>query len=166
MGNWLAGQEVTSDRLNNNTTFTVLYAGITANTATTTTVEAVAITGGSITLRSNRAYRFTAKALIQSSVAADTVTIRIRKTDVSGTTYLDTQRIYIPVAGSNVLCCAENICTNTTGADVVASAIVLDYFRASGTGNVLVAGSASQVAYVHVEDIGVATDYPNATAIT
>lgn len=162
---WLAGQDITVDRLNDNHPRTISYTGITANTATTTTTEVIAITSSSMTMRNNRAFRCTAKALIQSSVAADTMTIRIRRTNVSGATILDTQRIYAPVASANVLCYAQNIFTNTTGADIT-DVLVLNYFRASGTGNVLVAASGAQVAYIEVEDIGVAADYPSATAIT
>lgn len=166
MAGWVAGEDITADKLNDRAPFTVEYQGITANTATTTTTEVIAITSGAVTFRNNRAYRMVVKALIQSSVAADHATIRVRKTDVSGTTYLDTQRIYCPGATANTLCHAENICTNTTGADVAATAVVLTYLRASGTGNVLVAASSSQVAYLHIEDIGPAADYPSATAIT
>jgi len=162
---WLAGQDVTVDRLNDNHPRTIAYAGITANTATTTTVEVVAITTPTFTMRNNRAFRCTAKALINSSVAADSSTIRIRRTNVSGATLLDTQRIYNVIATANSLCYAQNIFTNTTGSDIT-DVLVLDYLRASGTGNVLIAASAGQVAYIEVEDIGVASDFPSATAIT
>lgn len=163
---WVAGQEVTADDLNNRATITVLYAAITSNTGTTTTAEATAITAGGVTFKNGRAYRINIKALIQSSIAADTVTMRVRQNTTSGNTYLDTQRIYIPVASANVLYCGFNIITNTTGADVVATAMLLDYLRASGTGNVLIAASTSQVAYLHIEEIGAATDFPSATAIS
>lgn len=162
---WLAGQDITVDRLNDNHPRSIMYTGITANTATTTTTETTAITTSTFTMRNNRAFRVTAKALIQSSVAADTMTIRIRRTNTSGATILDTQRIYAAVASANTLCYAQNIFTNTTGSDIT-DVLVLDYLRASGTGNVLVAASASQVAYIEVEDIGVAADFPSATAIT
>lgn len=162
---WLGGQDVTVDRLNDNHPRTIMYTGITANTATTTTTEVTAITTSSFTMRNNRAFRVTAKALINSSVGADSSTIRIRRTDTTGATLLDTQRIYNTIASANSLCYAQNIFTNTTGSDIT-DVLVLDYFRASGTGNVLIAASASQVAYIEVEDIGVAADFPSATAIT
>lgn len=166
MAGWVAGEDITADKLNDNSHFLVEYQAIAANTATTTTTETIAITSGAVTFRNNRAYRITAKALIQSTVAGDTTTIRVRKTNISGTTYLDSQRIPAIVGGANALFFAQNICTNTTGADVTASAVVLNYLRASGTGNVLVAATSGQVAYLSIEDVGPAADYPSATAIT
>jgi hypothetical protein len=165
MAGWLAGNKGTAQRLNDNSFFTLTYASIAANATAGTTTELVAITTASVTMRNGRAYRMTFKGLVQSSIAADTVTVRIRKTNISGTVYLDSMRIYIPVAAANAPIYFSNICTNTSGADVTA-VLVGTYIRASGTGNVLVAASATHVAFVHVEDVGLATDYSGATAIT
>lgn len=165
MAGWLAGQRATAQRLNDNAPFTLSYTSIAANTAAGTTTELVAITTASMTLRNNRAYRMTFKGLVQSTVAADTVTVRIRKGSAAGALYLDTMRIYVPSASANAPVLFSNILTNTSGADVTA-ALVGTYIRASGTGNVLVAATGTQAAYLHVEDIGTASDHSGAVAIS
>ncbi|MFE3854607.1 hypothetical protein ACFXPN_26195 [Streptomyces griseorubiginosus] len=160
-----AGQRVTADMLSFRPPYTVAYAPLAANTSTTTTTEAVAITTPSITFKNGRAYRITLKCLAQSSVSGDTVTLRVRKTDTSGTAYLDQLRKYIPANGANTPEHFSNIATNTTGSDVTA-VLVATYQRASGTGNALIAASANNIAYVLVEDVGPAGDYSSAQAIS
>lgn len=165
MAGWLAGQRATAQRLNDNAPFTLNYTSIISNTATATTTELVAITTPSMTLRNGRAYRMTFKGLVQSSVAGDMVTVRIKKTNTSGTVYLDSMRIYVGNAAANSPAYFSNICTNTSGSDVTA-ALVGTYVRASGTGNVLIAATGTHVAYLHIEDIGIASDHSGAVAIT
>lgn len=162
---WRPGQKITDDRLDDNRQRIVGYTAITANTATTTTVETVGITSGAVTFETGRAYRIALRGLGQSSVAADTMTLRIRKTDTTGDVYLESFRIYIPVNDTNVDYYSAQICANNTGADVSA-ALVATYVRNSGTGNVRMAASATHVSYIQVEDIGLASDFPSARAIT
>jgi hypothetical protein len=165
MTGWLAGQKGTADRLNDNTPHTISYTSLTANTSAVTTTETVGLTTASVTFETGRAYRITLKCLVQSSVAADTVTVRVRKTNTSGTAYIDQVRVSIPAGGANAPVYFQNICTNSTSADVTA-ALVATYVRASGTGNALIAASTSNVTYVEVEDIGLAADFSGAMAIT
>lgn len=162
---WLAGMKTTADRLNQFHARTISYTAITANTSTVTTVETVAITTPSITFQNGRAYRIIFKGLAQSDTAADSVIVRVRKTNTSGTAYVDQVRLYVVANNANSPFYFANICSNTTGADVTA-ALVGTYVRASGAGNVLIAASTNNVAYVLVEDIGSSDDYANATAIS
>lgn len=162
---WQPGMTITAQRLLDNTPHAISYTAITANTATNTGIEAVALTTSSITFRTGRAYRITLKCLAQSSVAGDTVMLRVRKTDTSGAAFLDQVRMYIPANAANTPVHFSNTLTNTTGSDVTA-VLVATYQRASGTGNSLIAASANNVGYVLVEDVGEAADYPGAAAIT
>jgi hypothetical protein len=161
----LAGQRITQQRLTDSMQRVIEYAPITANTGTTTTTEAIAITSAALTFRTGRAYRIALRGLAQSSAGGDTMTLKVRKTNTSGTVYLESFRLYIPVNGTNVDYYSSQICTNTTGADVSAP-LVATYLRNSGGGNVLVAASATHVSYIRVEDIGLASDFPSAVAIT
>lgn len=160
-----AGQIIDADMLTFRPPYTVAFVPIMANTSAVTTTETVAITSPSITFEDGRAYRITLKCLAQSSVASDTVMLRVRKTDTSGTAYIDQNRKYIPANGANAPAHFSNIASNTTGSDITA-VLVATYQRASGSGNVLIAASANNVAYILVEDVGDAGDYVNAQAIT
>ncbi|NEB00633.1 hypothetical protein [Streptomyces sp. SID13726] len=161
----LAGMRATADRINDAHPRTIAYQAITANTSSAT-AETVWVTTGAVTFRAGRAYRMTLKALIQGN-SADKATLRVRKTNASGSVYLDTFHQGIQVTSSNTLIYVSNICVNTTGADVTATALVGTFQRSSGSAaSVLVAASATHVAYVQVEDIGIAADFPSATAIT
>ncbi|MFJ9382084.1 hypothetical protein [Streptomyces sp. NPDC101455] len=165
MGLWLSGMRTTADRLNDNTPHTVSYTSITANTATNTGTEAVALTTASITFRAGRAYRVTFKGLVQSSTAADQVTVRVRKTNTSGDVYLDSFRLVVPTAGGNTPFYLANICANSTASDVSA-VLVGTYARVSGAGNALISATTTHVCYIEVEEIGDAVDFAGARAIT
>lgn len=160
-----AGSILTPQRLLDNIPRTISYTALTANTANNTGTEAVALTTSSVTFRAGRAYRITFKGLAQSSVAADQLTVRVRKTNTSGDVYVDSFRIPIPTAGGNVPFYLANICSNTTSADVSA-VLVGTYVRLTGTGNCVLAATTTHVCYVEVEDIGDAVDFAGARAIT
>lgn len=165
MGTWLSGMRTTADRLNDNTPHTINYTAITANTATNTGTEAVALTTPSITFRAGRAYRITFKGLVQSSVANDQLTVRVHKTNTSGDVYVDSFRLVVPTAAGNSPFYLANICSNTTAADISA-VLVGTYVRTSGTGNCLIAATTAHVCYIEVEDIGDAADFAGARPIT
>jgi hypothetical protein len=134
-------------------------------TATTTTTETVALTGATVTFQANRAYRIGAHGLAQSTVAADRVSIRVRKTNTAGASLLDFgQAITIPAAAVQSLFDASVIVV-TNGAPPTAP-LVLTYQRSSGTGNVSVFANSTNPAYMGIEDIGAASDYPGARLLT
>lgn len=161
-----AGVILTPQRLLDNIPRTISYTAITANTAASTGTELVALTTSSITFRAGRAYRITFKGLVQSSVANDQLTVRVRKTNTSGDVYVDSFRLPILTANGNFPFYLANICSNTTSADV--SAVLVGTFvrLSGGTGNCLIAATSTHVCYIEVEDIGDAADYPSARAIT
>ena len=139
------------------------YASISANTTTVTTTEAVAITTGSITFQNGRAYRISYKGLGSGTVNGDEGQFRVRKTNLSGTAWVDSFGHYLP--NGNSMFDVQNICVNNSGSDVTA-ALVGTYARYQGTGSISVAASTNNVAYVLVEDMGLAANFPGATPIT
>ena len=166
MTNWLSGMRTTADRLNDYTPRTISYTALTANTATNTGTEAVALTTASVTFRAGRAYRITFKGLVQSSVANDQVTVRVHKTNTAGDIYVDSFRLVVPTAAGNTPFYLANICSNTTAADVSA-VLVGTYVRLTGsTGNCLITATTTHVCYIEVQDIGDAADFANARPIT
>ncbi|MGW1623032.1 hypothetical protein [Streptomyces sp. NPDC002172] len=140
------------------------YTAITANTATTTTSEAVAITTPSITFQNGRAYRITYKGLAAGSNAGDNGQFRVRKTNLSGTTYIDSFRI--PLFAGNTMFNLQNICANNTGSDINAALVGSYVLVTGGGGTVGIAASTTNVAYILVEDMGLSSNFTNATAIT
>lgn len=163
---WQPGMTITAQRLLDNTPHTISYTSLTSNTSTATSTETVALTTPSNTFRNGRAYRVTYKGLAQSSVANDSVTVRVRKTDTAGEVYIDSFRLAIPAAGANVPFCLSNILTNTSGADITAVWVGTFVRVSGGTGNVLLAATSTHVAYIELEDIGEAVDFPTARAMT
>lgn len=160
-----AGTILTPQKLLDAIPRTISYTAITANTGTSTGTETVALTTASVTFRTGRAYRITFKGLVQSSAAADQVTVRVRKTNTSGDVYIDSFRLVVPTAGGNTPFYLANICANSTSADV--SAVLVGTFaRIVGSGNSLISATGTHVCYVEVEEIGDAADFPSARAIT
>lgn len=141
------------------------YTPITANTATTTTTETIAVDTPPMTFVDGRAYRIVAKGLINSTVAGDVARIRVRQTGLGGMLILDSHHgLLINVNSGNTAFYLGDIVVNNTGADITDD-LVMTYARHSGTGNILVAASATQPAYIDVTDIGLATSFVNATPL-
>ncbi|MFL5910546.1 MAG: hypothetical protein ACJ768_08285 [Gaiellaceae bacterium] len=140
------------------------YTAITANSSTTTTTEAVAITTPSITFQNGRAYRITYKGLGAGTVNGDNGQFRVRKTNTSGSTYIDSFRI--PMFSGNTMFNLQNICANNSGADISAVLVGTYVLVTGGTGTAAVAASTTNVAFILVEDMGLASNFTNATAIT
>lgn len=160
---WLAQVYNPLNWLYNNTPQVVSYTAITANTSTTTTTEAVAITTPSITFTNGHAYRITYKGLA-AGTASDQGQMRVRKTNTSGTAYIDGFRQQI--FSGNTMFNLQNICANNSGADISAVLVGTYQLVTGGTGNVSVAASTNNVAYILVEDMGPSSNFTNATAIT
>lgn len=141
------------------------YSQQTANSATFTT-EAVVMTVTNVLFRTGRAYRLQVKGNGSSSVVNDRVQYRVRKTNVTGITYLNSG-IGTQVLAANLAhgFCFENIAVNTSGSDLTQTVVVTGQ-RQAGTGNCFINGSAVDPWYLHIEDIGAAVDYPSACPIT
>jgi hypothetical protein len=161
---WQAGQTITVSALLDNTPHTVSFTATAAGNAGNT-AETVFLTSSSCTMRNGRAYRIEIKGLL-SGTSPDTARWFVRRTGLSGTTLLDTQRIAIPSSTSNGQCNFVNYAANQSGADIT-DVVVWTTARGSGSAaNVMVAASSTSPAEMRIEDIGPATDYPTATPIT
>jgi hypothetical protein len=164
---WVAGNRTTADRLNDNHPRTIDYSAIIANTAiSTSTTELVAITTPTITFRNGRAFRVTYKGVAANTVAADQIGLRIRKTNsTTNPMLLDSFRVALGAAGSYLFYFA-NIVINTSGADIAVPLVGTFYRVTGGTGNISIIASATSPAYLETEDIGLSSDFPNATTMT
>lgn len=145
----------------------IIATHTTGNTTTTNATELILVTSASFTFVNNRAYRLSVKCLGQSTVANDSIRVRIRKgTATTGTAYLDTQHFIAPVASTNIPIYCENIIVNTSGSDVT-SQMIATYARGAGTGNVLLTSSAiSNLAYMEIRDIGPSSSFTGAPSIS
>lgn len=164
---WLAGQKITAQRLIDNTPHSVVYEAIDSNSAAvSTTTETVTVTTASVNLRAGRAYKVALKCAVQSSVANDRVTARVRRRTVTGDVFIEVPHIVLPAAATNQLAESEMMAINDTASDSVGP-FVATITRVSGSGAVLMAGSAAAfVGHIKVEDWGLASDFPNARPIT
>ncbi|MFI6700324.1 hypothetical protein ACIBJC_15325 [Streptomyces sp. NPDC050509] len=162
---WLAGQRITAQRLRDETQNTVNYSAITANTATTTAAEVIGMTTTPVTFRSGRAYRVTYKGAMASSTAGQQGTMAVRKGTVTGMTFVNGFRLYLPANGT-VAFVFSGISSNTTGSDITTTLVGTYGLTVQVTsGTVNLGASPSNPAYIHVEDIGPSGDYTGVTAI-
>ena len=146
--------------------YTVNYTAINANTPSSpVTNETVWVTTPSITFRPGRAYRLTVKGLLTPNAASSEGRIRVRQTNLSGTTLFDSFRITTPSSSSNYGFEYSNVFINS-GTIASGTALVGTVGRDSGTASYQVSASATHVAYLLVEDVGPAADFPGATAIS
>jgi hypothetical protein len=142
-----AGQIIRASDMNR----VVAYATLTANSSTTTT-EMIVMTVGQASYQTGRAYRTTIKGLVNSSVANDTVTCRVRKTNISGQTVLNTFATKCITTAENWPVYFQGYFTPTTN---FTDAFCATIDRRTGTGNILMAASATEhVAYLLIEDMG------------
>lgn len=134
------------------------FTAINADTAPTVGT-ATAITTPDITFLPGRAYRLAAKGHVVSSVAGDTVRIRLVK---SATSVLDTfGAIQIASTNGSSGFYFETIVINA-GATTLTGPVSMTYARNTGTGNVFVGASAQNPSYIEVLDIGPASSYSGA----
>ncbi|WP_327268818.1 hypothetical protein OG233_14170 [Streptomyces sp. NBC_01218] len=161
-----AGERIIASVENARAPFTLNYSAINTDTPSSgiNTTETVWLTTPSLTFKAGRAYRVTVKALVQLSAATTEAQLRVRKGALGGTLLYDSWRIASP-GQSNYGVELSSIFANATGANIVTAAVATIQ-RASGAGNVLVAASVTSPAYLHFEDMGPASDFSGAIALT
>jgi hypothetical protein len=165
---WQAGQTITVQTLLDNTPHTITN-GYAANVATSpasgVTAETIYLTTGTMTFRNGRAYRITLSTLLMGT-QPDTGRIFLKRANIIGSVLFDTQAIAVPRSGSTGRVTFTNNASNSTGSDIT-DICVATIQRLSGTaGTFTLPASTTSPSYVHIEDIGPATDYPNASPIT
>jgi hypothetical protein len=131
---------------------------ITANVTGITTTQVALMTVPSETYVDGRAYRVTVWGLLQSTTADTYGLFEIHKGTLAGTTYKGQMRVPV-VNGANVnsVVSFNTVFLNQSGADIT-TALVLSCSVAAGTG--IFAASSGNVAYMTVEDVGLATAWP------
>lgn len=141
------------------------YIARTTNTAAITTTETVALTSASVEFEAGRAYRISTSGLCQSTVSGDAIRTRFRRTGVAGTLLQDSNTTFqVNGAASNRLFQMEQYVINSTGASIN-DVICLTYDRGLGTGSVHIAASVTLPTWMQIEDVGAASDYPNARTL-
>lgn len=140
-------------------------ASITAAGTTFAATETVLMSTGSITFTNNRAYRVSVWTLL-SAAADNYALLRLRKgTTIAGTAYKNQIRVNnLQTSGSAAGISVSFIITNTSGADI-STAVSLTGIQGSVAQTWTVTASATDVTTLHVEDVGLAADWPG-NAIT
>lgn len=143
----------------------VAYQSTTTATASST-FEEIALTQASASLPSGRAYRIHTRALVRNNTANGGVRIRVRRgTTTAGAVWLDTFTVATPVANTNTPSEHAEVVRNVSGSTIT-TGLCMTYERVTGgTSAFLNAGPGFSIAF-EVEDIGAASDFPTATAIT
>lgn len=146
------------------------YEATQSSSATTTTTELAVLTTENTTFRAGRAYRIIYHGLVVSSVANDIVRMRVWLHAIGGgaggVSLVDSINAYVvPVANIQVLADFQQICVNNT-ADDITDILIGTIIRGAGTGNVQLVANANNPAWIEVEDIGAADDYPGARLFT
>lgn len=142
------------------------FQAITASTAGVGAVETFGYASTNPTVFvDQRAYRVRIKGYVQSSVANDTVRLRIRKASTVGQQLFDSfTGLIITAAAVQTAYSYEMILRNVSGANI-STFLVVTYLRGSGAGNVFIGANALNPAWIEVEDIGQASYYPGANAL-
>lgn len=124
--------------------------------------EAAVLTTGAFVAKNDRAYRFRFGGGVTTSVA-NTSTFRIRKNTAAGALVAG-GILFIAAAASTQWREAMFVGRNSTGADLASYNVCLTLQASAGTSTHI--GAATTPRDIHVEDIGDASNFPNAIALT
>lgn len=142
------------------------FQAITASSGGVTVTESIAYSSSTVSFRDQRAYRVSIKGYVQSNTANDTVRLRIRKNSTAGQQLYDSfTGLIVTAANVQTAYNAEIIIRNVSGATIT-DFLVVTYLRGSGAGTVFVGANATNPAWIRIEDIGPASQYPAVNAIT
>jgi hypothetical protein len=136
------------------------FAGSAASSAGIGAETAILTTGGFVA-KNDRAYRITFSADITHS-AANTCTLRIRKNTVAGAVVAGAFNFVVTAAQTGWREFSI-VARNITGSDIASYNVCATMQASAGT--CTANHAASRPFEVHVEDIGDATDFPNALAL-
>lgn len=138
-----------------------------ANSGNITTTETTVLTCSSVPFVNGRAYWVEVACLLNSSVTPASIRLHVRKTNATGTSYADWFDVSFDVPTStNIPFYGKRLVARTAGSDLTTDIVFTLVRGATGAGNVVMAASATQVAYLMVSDAGPSTDFPNAFAVT
>jgi hypothetical protein len=145
----------------------VAFGSTDANSGSITTTETTVLTASNVPFVNGRAYAIEVQCLLSSSVTPATIRPHVRKTNSTGTSYVDWFMVHFAAtAAGNIPFYGKRIVVRTAGSDLTAT-IVFTLVRGDvGAGNVSLIASATQVAWIMVTDIGPSGDYPTAFPVT
>jgi hypothetical protein len=136
------------------------FQGSAASSAAIGAETAILTTGGFVA-KNDRAYRITFSGDITHS-AANTCTLRVRKNTAAGAVVAGAFN-FVATAAKSDWKEWSIVARNTTGADIASYNVCVTMQASAGT--CTANHAASRPFTVHVEDIGDATDFPNALAL-
>lgn len=144
----------------------ISYTSRTTNTAGVTTTHTVGFGTPLTTFHPGRAYKVHAKGFVQSSVANDTVRIRILKDTTAGQGFIDTfDGLEIHGANGMTTFNHENIFRVAPAGPAVTASLVMTYVRNTGTGTVFIGATSANPAYIELHDVGDYNSYPGANVL-
>jgi hypothetical protein len=139
-------------------------SSIASSAAIGTTTETVVLTSGSFTYRAGRAYRAEVTGLITASAAGGDAQFRLRKgSTTAGLLLSSTGATACPIAGRNYQASGWTYFTVPGVLDVTTT---LNYALTATGGNITQFASATTPRLMTVYDVGAASDYPNAPALS
>lgn len=142
--------------------FTIQPANVTGLGATETTI----IDSGAITWPDGRAYAIEIMLFALSSIVGDQIQVRLKRNVLAGTTWHNYFAAVLTGGTNNIPFYAKKIVVRTAGVALSNTGVVVSGNRLTGTGSVEFDQSSTNQTYIMVTDIGKATDYPNAMALT
>jgi hypothetical protein len=145
----------------------IAFQTIVANSADIGTTESVVLTESNVTFEDGRAYEFELKTLISGSTTATRPRVKIRKTNASGTIYVDWFDCPHPnAANQNQAFDQSRYLVRSAGSDLTTDVVVtLDENGGGGTCR-LAANSAEACGTFTIWDVGASSDYPGVNTIT
>ncbi|MFF7365809.1 hypothetical protein [Streptomyces sp. NPDC008125] len=161
----LAGERIIAATENARAPFHHSYTALTTNaTADPSGVETVWLTTPPAVFKAGRAYRVTLKGLAVATIANTDCQLRVRRAALGGSLLLDTFRFPLP-STANVAFYFGNVFV-VTGSTNLTVSLVGTISRAFGSGLVTVNASTTNTAYISTEDVGPASDFTGAPALT
>lgn len=147
------------------------WVSATTSSGTVASITDIAVMSTpSITFENGRAYSIEVVMLVQSNTASTTANgfrVRIRKTNAAGTMYADWRMVeYTGAANQWDPFYGKRVVVRTAGSNL-STVICATLSRSSvGAATLNLFADTTDVAYVRVEDIGLASDYSGAFALT
>lgn len=136
------------------------YMDHTTTTASTALAvgEQVHITSDTVDFVKDRVYKITYHYQGQGNTAGDGIGFRLRRSTVAGNSLFDSLATH-DVRAVNSIVNGETAQYVTPAANI-STVIVGTVYRQSGAGSVLGFANAANPVWIHIEDVGVITDYP------
>jgi len=168
---WLAGEDITADKLNQRRPFLITAKALASNaTSVSSTTLQTIMTTDTVTLKSGRAFEFKIRGLIQHATTSATGLCRFNlafNSSGNGIRTLGAIPVYNGTSASrNNWVELTYAAINGSGSDIT-DAVVLSYAQEPGESKTFTfAANSTHVAHLEVWDIGPASDFPSYFELT